>query len=79
MGPPDGGRPIPIRKITNWKRVLLPTTSGQWSRRASGGIPDRRKFPPDILELIRAKRSLRRASAYPTPEYRSRARALNAK
>ncbi|GBO98765.1 hypothetical protein EVAR_101277_1 [Eumeta japonica] len=21
MGPPDGGRPIPIRKITNWKRV----------------------------------------------------------
>ncbi|GBP12893.1 hypothetical protein EVAR_79243_1 [Eumeta japonica] len=21
MEPPDGGRPIPIRKITNWKRV----------------------------------------------------------
>ncbi|GBP12380.1 RNA-directed DNA polymerase from mobile element jockey [Eumeta japonica] len=21
MGPPDGGRPIPFRKITNWKRV----------------------------------------------------------
>ncbi|GBP67421.1 Probable RNA-directed DNA polymerase from transposon BS [Eumeta japonica] len=38
---------------------------------------DRRKFPPDILELIRAKTAaLRRASAYPTPEYRSRARAL---
>ncbi|GBP55045.1 RNA-directed DNA polymerase from mobile element jockey [Eumeta japonica] len=38
---------------------------------------DRRKFPPDILELIRAKnKALRRASAYPTPEYRSRARAL---
>ncbi|GBP98329.1 Nucleic-acid-binding protein from transposon X-element [Eumeta japonica] len=38
---------------------------------------DRRKFPPDILELIRAKnKGLRRASAYPTPEYRSRARAL---
>ncbi|GBP40338.1 Probable RNA-directed DNA polymerase from transposon BS [Eumeta japonica] len=38
---------------------------------------DRRKFPPDILELIRAKNAaLRRASAYPTPEYRSRARAL---
>ncbi|GBP22775.1 hypothetical protein EVAR_13566_1 [Eumeta japonica] len=36
MGPPDGGRPIPIRKITNWKSVLLPTTSEQWSRRASG-------------------------------------------
>ncbi|GBP76830.1 Probable RNA-directed DNA polymerase from transposon X-element [Eumeta japonica] len=29
---------------------------------------DRRKFPPDILELIRAKnKALRRASAYPTP------------
>ncbi|GBP86172.1 Probable RNA-directed DNA polymerase from transposon BS [Eumeta japonica] len=38
---------------------------------------DHRKFPPDILELIRAKnKALRRASAYPTPEYRSRARAL---
>ncbi|GBP14696.1 hypothetical protein EVAR_9602_1 [Eumeta japonica] len=38
---------------------------------------DRRKFPPDILELIRAKNAaLRRAGAYPTPEYRSRARAL---
>ncbi|GBP23741.1 hypothetical protein EVAR_13697_1 [Eumeta japonica] len=38
---------------------------------------DRRKFPPDILELIRAKNAaLRRASAYPTPVYRSRARAL---
>ncbi|GBP88541.1 RNA-directed DNA polymerase from mobile element jockey [Eumeta japonica] len=37
---------------------------------------DRRKFPPEILELIRAKNAaLRRASAYPTPEYRSRARA----
>ncbi|GBP89047.1 Probable RNA-directed DNA polymerase from transposon BS [Eumeta japonica] len=37
---------------------------------------DRRKFPPDILELIRAKnKALRRASAYPTPEYRSKARA----
>ncbi|GBP73949.1 hypothetical protein EVAR_56107_1 [Eumeta japonica] len=38
---------------------------------------DRRKFPPDILELIRVKNvALRRASAYPTPEYRSRERAL---
>ncbi|GBP03898.1 Probable RNA-directed DNA polymerase from transposon X-element [Eumeta japonica] len=38
---------------------------------------DHRKFPPDIFELIRAKnKALRRASAYPTPEYRSRARAL---
>ncbi|GBP08248.1 RNA-directed DNA polymerase from mobile element jockey [Eumeta japonica] len=41
---------------------------------------DRRKFPPDILELIRTKNAaLRRASAYPTPEYRSRARALQRK
>ncbi|GBP08777.1 Probable RNA-directed DNA polymerase from transposon BS [Eumeta japonica] len=40
-------------------------------------LRNRRKFPPDILELIRAKNAaLRRASAYPTPEYRSRARAL---
>ncbi|GBP66408.1 hypothetical protein EVAR_88742_1 [Eumeta japonica] len=41
--------------------VLLPTTSGQWSRRASGRFrsSDRRKFPPDILELIRAKTQLR--------------------
>ncbi|GBP20937.1 Probable RNA-directed DNA polymerase from transposon BS [Eumeta japonica] len=38
---------------------------------------DRWKFPPDILELIRAKNAaLRRASAYPTPEYKSRAQAL---
>ncbi|GBP88549.1 Probable RNA-directed DNA polymerase from transposon X-element [Eumeta japonica] len=38
---------------------------------------DRRKFPPDILELIRAENAaLRRASAYPIPEYRSRAQAL---
>ncbi|GBP39835.1 hypothetical protein EVAR_29065_1 [Eumeta japonica] len=56
--------------------VLLPTTSGQWSRRARE-VPassDRRKFPPDILELIRAKRSA--ARAHIPPEYRSRARAL---
>ncbi|GBP92307.1 RNA-directed DNA polymerase from mobile element jockey [Eumeta japonica] len=33
---------------------------------------DRRKFPLDILELTRAKNAaLRRASAYPTPEYRT--------
>ncbi|GBP68234.1 hypothetical protein EVAR_50379_1 [Eumeta japonica] len=110
MGPPDGGRPIPIRKITNWKRVStvleeidtpnlnsIPNDiastdeidfaigaltdhvrtvveESEWEVPASS---DRRKFPPDILELIRAKNvALRRASAYPTPEYRSRARAL---
>ncbi|GBP53666.1 RNA-directed DNA polymerase from mobile element jockey [Eumeta japonica] len=38
---------------------------------------DRRGLPADVRELIRAKNAaLRRASAYPTPEYRSRARAL---
>ncbi|GBP61638.1 hypothetical protein EVAR_43575_1 [Eumeta japonica] len=37
----------------------------------------RRKFPPNILELMKAKNAaLRRASAYPTPEYRFRSRAL---
>ncbi|GBP63348.1 Probable RNA-directed DNA polymerase from transposon X-element [Eumeta japonica] len=110
MGPPDGGRPIPIRKITNWKRVStalekidtpnlnsIPNdiastdeidfaigaltnhvrTVVEESEREVPASSDRRKFPPDILELIRAKNAaLRRASAYPTPEYRSRARAL---
>ncbi|GBP04260.1 RNA-directed DNA polymerase from mobile element jockey [Eumeta japonica] len=110
MGPPDGGRPIPIRKITNWKRVStalekiytpnlnsIPNdiastdeidfaigaltnhvrTVFEESEREVPASSDRRKFPPDILELIRAKHAaLRRASAYPTPEYRSRARAL---
>ncbi|GBP13012.1 RNA-directed DNA polymerase from mobile element jockey [Eumeta japonica] len=66
MGPPDGGRSNPTR---------------QWSRNASERfrhprIVDR-EYLPDILELIKAKNAaLRRASAYPTPEYRSRARAL---
>ncbi|GBP32093.1 RNA-directed DNA polymerase from mobile element jockey [Eumeta japonica] len=87
MGPPDGGRPNPTRKITDWKRVStalekidtpplnsipdnIRTTDEIDSaigaltnhirtvvENASGGsgIPDRRKFPPDILELIRAK------------------------
>ncbi|GBP93270.1 RNA-directed DNA polymerase from mobile element jockey [Eumeta japonica] len=64
MGPPDGGDPTPLVKSPTGKE------SG------GSGISDRRKFPPDILELIRAKnKALRRASAYPTPEYRSRARA----
>ncbi|GBP23111.1 Probable RNA-directed DNA polymerase from transposon BS [Eumeta japonica] len=110
MGPPDGGRPIPIRKITNWKRVStalekidtpnlnsIPNdiastdeinfaigaltnhvrTVVEESEREVPASSDRRKFPPDILELIRAKNAaLRRASAYSTPEYRSRARAL---
>ncbi|GBP33176.1 hypothetical protein EVAR_14857_1 [Eumeta japonica] len=107
MGPPDGGRPIPIPKITNWKRVStalekidtpnlnsIPNdiastdeidfaisaltnhvrTVVEESEREVPASSDRRKFPPDILELIRAKNAaLRRASAYPTPEYRSRA------
>ncbi|GBP62438.1 RNA-directed DNA polymerase from mobile element jockey [Eumeta japonica] len=38
---------------------------------------DRRGLPADVRELIRAENAaLRRVSAYPTPEYRSRARAL---
>ncbi|GBP96593.1 hypothetical protein EVAR_62993_1 [Eumeta japonica] len=38
---------------------------------------DSRKFPPDILGLIRAKNAaISRVSAYPTPEYRFRVRAL---
>ncbi|GBP26288.1 hypothetical protein EVAR_95456_1 [Eumeta japonica] len=38
---------------------------------------DRRRLPPDILELLRAKNvTLRCASTYPTPKYRSRALAL---
>ncbi|GBP89031.1 hypothetical protein EVAR_61695_1 [Eumeta japonica] len=110
MGPPDGGRPNPTCKITDWKRVSTalekidtpPLNSIPDNIRTTDEIDsaigaltnhirtvvekcerevpassDRRKFPPDILELIRAKnKALRRASAYPTPEYRSRARAL---
>ncbi|GBP22708.1 hypothetical protein EVAR_13989_1 [Eumeta japonica] len=110
MGTPDGGRPIPIRKITNWKRVSTALeeidtpnlnsfpnditstdeidfaidaytnhvrTVVEESEREVPASSDHRKFPPDILELIRAKNAaLRRASAYPTPDYRSRARAL---
>ncbi|GBP64152.1 hypothetical protein EVAR_35473_1 [Eumeta japonica] len=102
IGPPDGGRPIPIRKITNWKKVStaleeidtpnlnsIPNdiastdeidfaigaltnhirTVVEESEREVPASSDRRKFPPDILELIRAKNAtLRRASAYPTPE-----------
>ncbi|GBP86996.1 hypothetical protein EVAR_62256_1 [Eumeta japonica] len=98
MGPPDGGRPIPIRKITNWKRestalekIDTPNLNSipndiastdeidfaigaltnhvrtvvEESEREVPASSDRRKFPPDILELIRAKNAaLRRASAY---------------
>ncbi|GBP12390.1 hypothetical protein EVAR_75812_1 [Eumeta japonica] len=58
--------------LTNHVRTVV-----EESEREVPASSDRRKFPPDILELIRAKTQLlRRASAYPTPEYRSRARAL---
>ncbi|GBP11895.1 ATP-dependent RNA helicase DHX33 [Eumeta japonica] len=58
--------------LTNHVRTVV-----EESEREVPASSDRRKFPPDILELIRAKNAaLRRASAYPTPEYRSRARAL---
>ncbi|GBP29609.1 Probable RNA-directed DNA polymerase from transposon X-element [Eumeta japonica] len=83
MGPPDGGRPIPTIKITDWKSIdhaigALTSHVRTVVKRCEREVPassDRRKFPPDILELIRAKTKLC-ASAYPTPEYRSRARAL---
>ncbi|GBP19995.1 Probable RNA-directed DNA polymerase from transposon BS [Eumeta japonica] len=111
MGPPDGGRPIPFRKITNWKRVStalekidtpnlnsIPNdiastdeidlaigaltnhvrTVVEESEREVPASSDRRKFPPDILELIRAKTQLCAARAYPTPEYRSRRELSNA-
>ncbi|GBP84111.1 Probable RNA-directed DNA polymerase from transposon X-element [Eumeta japonica] len=79
MGPPDGGRPISIHEIdfaigalTNHVRTVV-----EENEREVPASSDRRKFPPNIFELIRAKNAaLRRASAYPTPEYRSRARAL---
>ncbi|GBO99308.1 RNA-directed DNA polymerase from mobile element jockey [Eumeta japonica] len=110
MGPPDGGRPNPTCKITDWKRVLtalekidtpplnsipdnirtideINSAIGALTshirtvvKKCEREVPassDHRKFPPVILELIRAKnKALRRASAYPTPEYRSRARDL---
>ncbi|GBP49817.1 hypothetical protein EVAR_83766_1 [Eumeta japonica] len=99
MGSPDGGRPIPIRKITNGKECRpreeidtpnlnsIPNdiasteeidfaigaltnhvrTVVEESERAVPASSDRRKFPPDILELIGAKNAaLRRLSAYPT-------------
>ncbi|GBP10396.1 Probable RNA-directed DNA polymerase from transposon BS [Eumeta japonica] len=91
MEPPDGGRPIPIRKITNWKRVSTALeeidtpnlnsilndiastheidfpigaltndirTMVEESEREVPASSDRRKFPPDILELIRAKNAV---------------------
>ncbi|GBP24899.1 hypothetical protein EVAR_12563_1 [Eumeta japonica] len=97
MGPPDGGRPIPIRKITNGKecrprrKSTLQTSSipndiastdeidlaiGALtnhvrtvveSEREVPASSDRRKFPPDILELIRAKTQLCAARAIPLP------------
>ncbi|GBP41739.1 hypothetical protein EVAR_33730_1 [Eumeta japonica] len=70
MGPPDGGRPIPIRKITNWKRVSTALEKID--------TPNLNSIPNDIASTdeIDFAIALRRASVYPTPEYRSRARAL---
>ncbi|GBP86834.1 Probable RNA-directed DNA polymerase from transposon BS [Eumeta japonica] len=78
MGPPDGGRPIPIRKITNWKECSYQPRqdSGRGERAGGSGILGSPEVSADILELIRAKTQLCAARAYPTPEYRSRARAL---
>ncbi|GBP48475.1 RNA-directed DNA polymerase from mobile element jockey [Eumeta japonica] len=61
-----------IGALTNHVRTVV----GKCERKVPASS-DRQKFPPDIFELIRAKNAaLRRASAYPTPECRSRARAL---
>ncbi|GBP03443.1 hypothetical protein EVAR_91013_1 [Eumeta japonica] len=109
MGPPDGGRPNPTRKITDWKRVSTalekidtpPLNSIPDNIRTTDEIDsaigaltnhirtvvekcerevpassDRRKFPPDILELIRAKNKALPRERISHPEYRSRARAL---
>ncbi|GBP67644.1 RNA-directed DNA polymerase from mobile element jockey [Eumeta japonica] len=78
MGPPDGGRPNLTCKITDWKRVS--TALEKIDTPPLNSIPDNIRTTDEIdsaIELIRAKnKALRRASAYPTPEYRSRARAL---
>ncbi|GBP11725.1 hypothetical protein EVAR_77834_1 [Eumeta japonica] len=70
MGPPDGGRPIHIRKIINWKRVSTALEEID--------TPNLNSIPNDIASTdeIAKNAALRRASAYPTPKYRSRARAL---
>ncbi|GBP26644.1 Probable RNA-directed DNA polymerase from transposon BS [Eumeta japonica] len=70
MGPPDGGRPIRIRKITKWKRVSTVLEEID--------TPNLNSISNDIASTdeIDSAIALRRASAYPTPEYRSRARAL---
>ncbi|GBP35421.1 hypothetical protein EVAR_94872_1 [Eumeta japonica] len=54
-----------VRTVVEKCEREVPASSNRW------------KFPPDILELIRPKNAaMRRASAYPTPENKSRARAL---
>ncbi|GBP11668.1 Probable RNA-directed DNA polymerase from transposon BS [Eumeta japonica] len=61
-----------ISALTNHIRTVVEKC--EWEVPSSS---DRRRLPPDILELIRVKNAaLRCASLYPTPEYRSRARTL---
>ncbi|GBP84828.1 hypothetical protein EVAR_32727_1 [Eumeta japonica] len=50
-----------IGALTNHVRTVV-----EESEREVPASSDRRKFPPDILELIRAKTQLCRASAYPS-------------
>ncbi|GBP71314.1 hypothetical protein EVAR_57698_1 [Eumeta japonica] len=83
IGPPEGGRPIPTLKITDWKSVdralenrhstpqQTVVEKCEWVVSASSKVSARHSRI-DKSE----KRSLRRSSAYPTPEYRSRTRAL---
>ncbi|GBP47039.1 RNA-directed DNA polymerase from mobile element jockey [Eumeta japonica] len=108
MGPPDGGRPIPIRKITNWKRVStalekidtpnlnsipndiaspdeIDFAIGAFTdhvrtvveERAGGsGILGSPEVSARYSRIDKSKNAALRARAYPTPEYRSRARAI---
>ncbi|GBP44567.1 hypothetical protein EVAR_75023_1 [Eumeta japonica] len=79
MGPPDGGRPIPIRKITNWKRstalekIDTPNLNSIPNDIASTDVIDSANHVRTVVEE-RAGALMPRA--HPTPEYRSRARAL---
>ncbi|GBP61131.1 hypothetical protein EVAR_46782_1 [Eumeta japonica] len=54
-----------IRSVVKRYQRKVPANSDRWG------------LPADVRELIRAKNApLHRASAYPTPEYRSRARKI---
>ncbi|GBP64762.1 hypothetical protein EVAR_14958_1 [Eumeta japonica] len=61
-----------VDTLTNHVRTVV-----EKSRREVSASSDRRRLPADVLELIKTENAaLRCASAYPTTEHRSRARAL---